>query len=128
MSAARTNEPAVLPAVIIVARPIGAGRYQALVGGRVLVAAPPRAPIPLRATGGARHKRNVTSKPHPHENHQPTRNDPRRHAFTQRPSTGRPNTSLECHPSPAQDLATGRGCKLLTKGCRRLKFHGERLA
>src|SRR5262245_44662239 len=44
-------------------------------------------------------------------NHQPTRNDPRRQAFTQRPSTGRPNTSLECHPSPAQDLATGRGCK-----------------
>ena len=68
---------------------------------------------PSRTTGGARHKRNVTSEPHPHENHQPTRNDPRPHAFTQRPSTGRPNTSLECHPSPAQDLATGRGCKCI---------------
>src|SRR5262245_61696097 len=68
---------------------------------------------PSRTTGGARHKRNVPAKSHPHENHQPTRTDPRGHAFTQCPSTGRPNTSLECHPSPAQDLATGRGCKLL---------------
>src|SRR5262245_7097459 len=66
---------------------------------------------PSRTTGGARHKRNVTSKPHPHENHQPTRNDPRHPAFSQRPSTGRHNTSLEGHPSPAQDLATWRGCK-----------------
>jgi hypothetical protein len=38
MSAARTNEPAVLPVVIILARPISAGRYKALVGDRVLVA------------------------------------------------------------------------------------------
>ena len=49
MSAARTNEPAVLPAVtIIVTRPIGAGRYQALVGGRVLGASTPAEPARRR--------------------------------------------------------------------------------
>ena len=63
MSAARTNEPAVLPAVII-ARPIGAGRYQALVGGRVLGASTPAEPARRRAGAACRGRRSGSSARH----------------------------------------------------------------